>query len=126
MPYRILAIDDDPETTGALKRLLEKHGYTVREENDAMNALAAARAFQPHAVILDFLMPQAHGGDVAWQFWCDPQLRGVKVVLCSGAVKAEIAARLPPCTIPIMEKPVDTDALVALLAEWVKTVEAPA
>lgn len=87
---------------------------------------APARAFQPHVVILDFLMPQAHGGDVAWQFWSDPQLRNVKVVLCSGAVKAEIANRLPPCTIPILEKPVDPDALVALLTEWARTAEAHA
>src|SRR4051812_37838365 len=104
MASRILAVDDEPEITQALKRLLEEHGYAVREENDSTKALQAARAFQPHVVILDFLMPQAHGGDVAWQFWCDPQLRHVKVLLCSGAVKAEIATRLPPCAIPILEK----------------------
>src|SRR5690349_8670558 len=43
MCRRILTVDDDPETTGALKRLLECHGYVVREENDSMHALAAAQ-----------------------------------------------------------------------------------
>jgi CheY-like chemotaxis protein len=124
MSYRILAVDDDPQTTGALKRLLEQHGYSVREENDARKALATARAFQPHVVILDFLMPEAHGGDVAWQFWCDPQLRNIKVVLCSGAMREEMANRLPPCPIPILEKPVDGASLLALLRQWTPTGEA--
>src|SRR4051794_14859753 len=125
MPYRILAVDDDPQTTGALKRFLEAHGYAVREENDSREALQAGREFQPHAVILDFLMPACHGGDVAWQFWCDAQLRNVKVVLCSAAMRAEIAGRLPPSPIPILEKPVDTSALLGLLRHWTTAAGAP-
>src|SRR4051812_24253660 len=115
MPYRILAVDDDLQATGGLKRLLEAHGYVVREENDSRKALAAAREFHPHVVILDFLMPTCDGGDVAWQFWSDPQLRDVKVVVCSAAPREDIAGRLPPCSIPVLEKPVDGNSILALL-----------
>lgn len=115
MSRRILTVDDDPETTGALKRLLEAHGYLVREENESSNALAAAKEFHPHVVILDYVMPKAHGVDVAWQIASEPSLRDAKVVVCS-AVDAEIFRRtLPPVRIPILEKPVDTDALLELL-----------
>ena len=43
MCHRILAVDDDPETTHGLKRFLEAHGYMVREENDPTKALDVAK-----------------------------------------------------------------------------------
>jgi CheY-like chemotaxis protein len=117
MGYRILAIDDDPQTTHGLKRLLEKLGYEVLEENDSTHALQAARDFHPDIVILDYMMPLMHGGDVAWQFASDPYLRRTRVIVCSGVPKSEIARRLPPAPIPIVEKPLDSNALLVLLKQ---------
>jgi two-component system chemotaxis response regulator CheY len=115
MAFRILAVDDDAETTGALKRLLEARGYVVQEENDSTKALRTAREFQPHAIVLDYLMPHCHGGDVAWQLWCDPRLKHTKVVVCTGVAKAEVSHHLPPGTFPIFEKPVDGAFLLNFL-----------
>lgn len=115
MCRRILAIDDEPFVTQTLKRLLEAHGYTVQEENDAMKALATARKFQPHAVILDYLMPRAHGGDVAWQLMSDSLLKNSQLIVCSGLDPVEFKWRLPPGQIQILEKPVNSDALLELL-----------
>jgi DNA-binding NtrC family response regulator len=117
MTQRILAIDDDPATTGALRKLLEKKGFEVREENDSTRALAAAREFQPHVVILDYLMPRVHGGDVAWQLASDATLRDVRVIICSGVADWDLATKLPPARIPILAKPINADALLALLAD---------
>jgi CheY-like chemotaxis protein len=97
--------------------LLEKNGLVVREENDSTRALAAAREFQPHVVILDYLMPRVHGGDVAWQLSSDAQLRDVRVIICSGAADLELANKLPPARIPILGKPIDANALLRLLAQ---------
>src|SRR5215212_10212386 len=112
MSERILIVDDDPETTRSLCVLLERKGYVVREENDSTQALTVAREFQPHAVVLDYLMPRAHGGDVAWQLASDPRLRDVRIIICSGVSPSEIARKLPPAQIPILGKPVDFDALI--------------
>jgi CheY-like chemotaxis protein len=117
MSRRILAVDDEPETTHSLKRLLEAHGYDVMEVNDATKALKAARAFQPHVVILDYLMPRAHGGDVAWQLASDKALKDVKLIVCSGVDPHEFKSKLPPVEIPILDKPVDSNALLDLLRD---------
>lgn len=117
MCRRVLAIDDDPETTGSLKRLLEAHGYVVQEENDSTHALTAAKQFEPHVVILDYHMPNAHGGDVAWQIASDTTLRHTKLVICTGADQREFRSRLPPIKIPVIEKPVDAEALLTLIKE---------
>ena len=118
MCRRILAIDDDPETTGGLKRLLGAHGYEVREENDSTKALASAKEFQPHYVILDYWMPHAHGGDVAWQIASERSLGATKLVMCSGFDPETFRRALPPLRIPIFEKPVDTDALLELIRAY--------
>lgn len=115
MSLRILVVDDEPTTTAALKQLLEARGHTVREENNAVQALSTAKSFQPHVVILDYLMPRAHGGDVAWQIASDPELKNAMLVICSGVDHSEFKWRLPPKRIPILEKPVDADALLQLL-----------
>lgn len=117
MIQRILAIDDDPATTNGLRKLLELKGYEVREENDSTRALATAREFQPHAVILDYLMPRVHGGDVAWQLASDATLRDARVIICSGVADWDLASKLPPARIPILAKPIDSEALLRLLAE---------
>src|SRR4051812_7510638 len=102
MPQRILAIDDSRETTQALARLLTAKGYEVRELNDPTRALETAREFQPEVVLLDYLMPKVHGGDVAWQIASDPLLARVRVIVCSARHREEIMHRLPPLRIPIL------------------------
>ena len=97
--------------------MLEAEGYVVKEENDSAQALTRAREFQPHVVVLDYLMPRVHGGDVAWQLASDAQLRSVRIIVCSGVPVEEIATKLPPARIPILEKPVDTEELLRLLRD---------
>lgn len=116
MSKRVLIVDDDPVTTGALCRVLEQRGYEVRQENNSERALDDARRFRPHFVILDYLMPKMHGGDVAWQLASDTDLKAAQVIICSAIAKSEISIHLPPSRIPILEKPVDSSALLALLS----------
>ena len=66
MKTRILVVDDEPGFTTLLKYSLEGEGYyEVREENDSTHALEAAREFGPDVVILDVMMPDVDGSDVA-------------------------------------------------------------
>jgi CheY-like chemotaxis protein len=81
-----------------------------------MQALSTAKEFQPDVVILDFLMPRAHGGDVAWQLASETAFKHTpRMIFCSGVPTSEFALKLPPVKIAIMEKPVDSEALLKLL-----------
>lgn len=115
MRFRILAVDDEPQTTHTLRRILEQRGYLVAEENDSNKALEAAKAFHPDVVILDYSMPDTDGGDVAWQLASDPSLKSVRVIMCSGLNPMEFSRKLPPTKIPILQKPLDSLALLELL-----------
>jgi CheY-like chemotaxis protein len=105
------------KSRAAFRSVLEDYGYNVQEENDPTKALSSAHAFRPQTVLLDFLMPQLQGGDVAWQLASDPELRSVKVIVCSAAPRAEIFLKLPPTQIPILAKPVDWTTLLQLIEQ---------
>jgi len=87
---RILVVDDEPGITRLLKLNLEQTGnYEVREENTGAAALAAAQEFRPDLVLLDVMMPDMDGGDVAAGLKQDPALRRTPVVFLTAAVKKE-------------------------------------
>ena len=92
MKKRILVVDDEPDFTNLLKLTLESHGYyEVREENDAEAARAAAREFDPDLVVLDIMMPQLDGSEVAAALKQDPMTREVPVIFLTALVSKEDA-----------------------------------
>jgi len=87
---RILLVDDEPSFTRLIKLNLEQIGpYEVRVENDGKQAFAAAREFRPHLVLLDVIMPEIDGGEVAAQIRADPQLKDTPIVFLTAVVSRE-------------------------------------
>jgi len=87
MKKRILIIDDEPEFTSMLKLSLETLGYyEVHKENEATAAVASARQFDPDLVVLDIMMPEVDGSEVASRLRADPTLRDVPIVFMTALV----------------------------------------
>jgi len=87
---KILIVDDEATITRLLKLNLETSGdYEVREENEGLKALAAARQFKPDLVLLDVMMPDMDGGDVAAQLQSDRLLKKIPIIFLTAAVKKE-------------------------------------
>ena len=63
---RILVADDNRDCADALAALLGYEGYAVRISYDGREAVAAAREFKPHVVVLDIRMPHMTGFETAW------------------------------------------------------------
>jgi len=59
----ILVVDDEPDMRRALRRLLERKGWTVVEAGSVAEALAVAGAGGVDAVICDIMMPGGSGID---------------------------------------------------------------
>jgi len=84
---RILVVDDHISDTRVVKLLLEStSNYVVREENDAKAAISTAEEFQPHLVLLDVMMPDMDGGELAACFRANPKLKTVPIVFLTAAV----------------------------------------
>jgi len=87
---KILVIDDLKGMTHLLKQNLEAtNRFIVRTENTGTNAVAIAREFQPDLIILDIMMPEISGDEVAAKFKEDIRLKHIPVVFFSSLVKKE-------------------------------------
>jgi len=62
----VLVVDDHPSFRRFARRLLEAAGYTVVDEaGDGAEAREAVRAHRPDVVLLDVLLPDTTGFDLA-------------------------------------------------------------
>ena len=87
---KILIVDDETAFTEILKLNLEATGkYEVCIENDPRFALYTARRFKPSLVLLDIIMPQLEGPDVAMEIRHDSNLHGTPIVYLTATVTHE-------------------------------------
>ena len=93
---KVLIIDDESAFTRMTKLMLEKTGaFEVLEENKASHALVAARDFKPDLILLDVVMPDMDGGDVAARLQADPELQKVPIVFLTALVSGREARSGP-------------------------------
>ncbi len=116
---RILIVDDDQDSTHVIKILLEKIGrYLVIEENDATKAHQTAKNFRPDVILLDILMPQVNGGEIAAQIDADPELQTTPIIFLTALVtKAEAKAGLHIQGHPVLAKPINIPELIKRIEE---------
>ncbi len=96
MKKKIMIVDDEAAFTRMMKLVLEKNGrYEVIGENKATHALATARACQPDLILLDVVMPEMDGGDVAAQIQSDPALKNVPIIFLTALISEKEVLRGP-------------------------------
>jgi CheY-like chemotaxis protein len=112
---RILVVDDDIGLSRLVGLSLEKTRlYEVRVENRSRHALACAREFRPHLVLLDVDMPGMDGGAVAAQLRSDLSLNDLHIIFFTSLVSQNEAGQnlIERGGELFLPKPIDTAALV--------------
>lgn len=125
---KILIVDDDERLTRLLRLNLEETGrFLVREEGWAKSALHTALAFEPHLILLDVMMPDMDGGEVAAQIRSHPKLRHVPIIFLTAAAKrTEINDRDGQIGgMPFLAKPIDIDELTDCIERHLGTPVSP-
>jgi CheY-like chemotaxis protein len=113
---RVVVADDNMLMANGLKLLLEMWGFTVTVAHDGVAALAAIRAVQPQAALLDLLMPRLDGLEVARRVRADASARGVLLVAMTGLAGPSDRSLIDSSGFDAhLVKPIDTQALRALL-----------
>ncbi len=79
----ILVVDDDANIRELLRQQLENEGYNVREAKDGMDAIHQIKTARPDLILLDVMMPQINGFDVAAVLKNDPQTADIPIIILS-------------------------------------------
>jgi two-component system KDP operon response regulator KdpE len=118
---RILVVDDEPQILRALKTNLRGAGYEVETAASAEEALSAAAMKPPDAVILDLVLPDGHGTDVARRLreWTSAPI----VVLSAVGDEQEKVAALDAGADDYVTKPFGIDEMLARLRAVLRRAE---
>ncbi|WP_414754615.1 PAS domain S-box protein [Anabaena sp. CCY 9910] len=79
----ILVVDDDANIRELLRQQLENEGYNVREAKDGMDAIHQIKISSPDLIVLDVMMPQINGFDVAAVLKNDPLTADIPIIILS-------------------------------------------
>ena len=79
----ILVVDDDDSIRSLLHQELSDAGYLIEEAKDGKQALECIRKNRPDLIILDVMMPEMNGFDVAAILKNDPQTMDIPIIILS-------------------------------------------
>ncbi len=108
-PKTVLVVDDDPHIRSLLQQEFTEAGYAVRLAEDGRQALARIREETPGIVILDVMMPEMNGFDVAAVLKNDPATMDIPIIILSIVEDKERGFRLGVDR--YLTKPIDTVSL---------------
>lgn len=106
----ILVVDDEAPIRKLLRQQLEAEGYIVREAKDGIDAITQVRKDSPDLIILDVIMPQMSGFDVAAILKNNPETREIPIIILSIVGEEEMGYRFGADK--YLPKPIHTEALL--------------
>ena len=104
----VLVVDDDPDVRAFIADALAEEGYEVRHCADGRTALAEFENERPDLVVLDFVMPEMSGADVASRLL--KKAPDQRILFVSGYSETEAIKRVAPDS-PVLAKPFRSVAL---------------
>ncbi|HEX5100189.1 MAG TPA: response regulator [Polyangiaceae bacterium] len=83
----ILIVDDELEIRRMLSRLLAKSGYRVLEADRGVTALRVVKEQTPDLIVLDAMLPELHGFDVARRIKGSKRYGSIPIVMVSAVYR---------------------------------------
>jgi DNA-binding response OmpR family regulator len=84
---KILVVDDEPEIRKMLVRLLKERGFVVVEADRGKLALQLVKLESPDLIVLDAMLPEIHGFDIARRIRGSSRYGHVPIVMVSAVYR---------------------------------------
>ena len=76
----VLVVEDDAAAREMYRSALAQDGYRVIAVEDGLDALRSVEAGRPHAIVLDLMLPDINGMDLAGELRKLPQTKNIPIV----------------------------------------------
>ena len=84
---RILVVDDDRDIVRLVRSYLEKAGFEILTAYDGETALQMMKAEKPQLLILDLMLPDRDGWDVAKEIRSNPLIGSTPIIMLTARVE---------------------------------------
>jgi len=115
-PPSVLVADDHEDSRVIARLVLESSGFRVLEARNGREALNVARSERPRAILLDIVMPEITGWDVARQLRSHATTAGIVIIVVTALAGSHDRERsIAAGCDDLLTKPVHPRALIEAL-----------
>jgi Flp pilus assembly CpaE family ATPase len=87
--YKILVIDDHPETLSIIQRVLQQQGYNVLGARSGFRGLSLAESENPDLIMVDGMMPEMDGWEFCRQIRATTRLADIPIIMFTAVDEAD-------------------------------------
>ena len=92
---RVLVVDDDHDIVDLFEDILGRDGrFEVRSASTGYDAGLLTESFQPHLIVLDYMLPDINGNVVCQRVRSMPHTKHTKIICVSGVVNQDEVEQL--------------------------------
>ena len=122
---RILVVDDEPDILEILDYNISSEGYQVKRAKNGVTALAKAKDWNPHLVLLDVMMPEMDGIETCEKLRKNPNLsQSVIVFLTARSEDYSQVAGLEAGADDYITKPIKPKVLLSKIKAILRRLKA--
>ena len=103
--YRILVVDDDPQTAELVRSWYVGQPYQILAAKDGQEGIERVAQARPDILLLDLTMPKLDGLQVARRLKADPATRGIPIILLTAHRETTHYARWRETVADMMAEP---------------------
>ena len=107
-----MVVDDVIDNSYLLQVLLESEGYRVEIADSGRAAIARISASPPDLVLLDVMMPEMNGFEVAQQIRQDQKLSSLPIIFVTGHDPLQLEALETAKVDGLIRKPIDFEEVL--------------
>src|SRR4030065_2476657 len=89
MGEKILIVDDDLDTLRLVGLMLQHQGYRIVAASSGIQAIALSQGDKPDMVLLDIMMPDMDGYEVARKLRSDPATNGIPIIMFTAKTQVD-------------------------------------
>jgi CheY-like chemotaxis protein len=109
---KVLIVDDERLFIYPLKDVIESAGYEVESAMSGREALEKVRKSPPDIVVLDLMMPEMNGFEVAREIRGDERFKHIPIVMLTGFISEDAAENHLADIDEILTKPITSGKLL--------------